>query len=493
MYSVYFIVSKKEYSGQIRLYYPLEDHNFQYLGTETNPLLAMRKITAIRPQIIIYDSQISSLSYEQFMDFLENNEISLAVIVLNSGSTPIQDPNAPASWLNIQTLTPENISLAFTSAVEHIVANEQKVDEAIFIPRLSEDFLKACLDSDTRIASFTGSATLFPKVLWHKWHFYLIFSENSLTTAIQQNFELHCIRTIHNPFYINRITEHELLVISGNPLKDFTIEKLNGIFPDSSFGLITSSCSRAENIPTELCLLVQYSSRCRYFHLKNREIKTDFFINHSVQNDFSSAENVTEKLLLAILTRDLSGIEHNMNALFSDLIFATLNIDYAEAVYTLLVRICTLLNCLADSQTDLSLYRRGSSLKADQHRMTEELKSFAASQPDLFQNINDVVIKVLFYAAMHYHEQHKLSDVANAAGVTNSYLCTLLKSSADTTYNKLLTDLRLSHARYLLINHPELSVAAIAHTVGFEDPNYFSKVFKQKTGKTPLHYQKEGT
>ncbi len=49
-------------------------------------------------------------------------------------------------------------------------------------------------------------------------------------------------------------------------------------------------------------------------------------------------------------------------------------------------------------------------------------------------------------------------------------------------------DYRLKKATELLIND-ELNVKEIAFFCGFEDPNYFSKVFKKRYGRSPLEFK----
>ena len=51
--------------------------------------------------------------------------------------------------------------------------------------------------------------------------------------------------------------------------------------------------------------------------------------------------------------------------------------------------------------------------------------------------------------------------------------------------------IRLNKARRLLRNSP-LSIAAIADRLGFESIYYFSRLFKKKTGLSPLAYRKQG-
>ena len=52
-----------------------------------------------------------------------------------------------------------------------------------------------------------------------------------------------------------------------------------------------------------------------------------------------------------------------------------------------------------------------------------------------------------------------------------------------------LTDLRMKHAAEILI-HTELSVADVALSVGYEDPQYFSRVFRRTWGVSPAVYGK---
>ena len=52
-----------------------------------------------------------------------------------------------------------------------------------------------------------------------------------------------------------------------------------------------------------------------------------------------------------------------------------------------------------------------------------------------------------------------------------------------------VTELRIEDAKSLL-KHTSLSSTEIAYSVGFSDSNYFSSVFKESTGLTPIAYRK---
>jgi len=53
---------------------------------------------------------------------------------------------------------------------------------------------------------------------------------------------------------------------------------------------------------------------------------------------------------------------------------------------------------------------------------------------------------------------------------------------------KFIRDRRLSISKSLLKNK-ELSINLIATQVGFQDPGYFSRIFKQEVGVTPLQWR----
>lgn len=51
-----------------------------------------------------------------------------------------------------------------------------------------------------------------------------------------------------------------------------------------------------------------------------------------------------------------------------------------------------------------------------------------------------------------------------------------------------LKEIRLQQARHFLANKAYLSVAEVGYAVGFNTPNYFSKIYKARFGKLPSAY-----
>jgi two-component system response regulator YesN len=56
------------------------------------------------------------------------------------------------------------------------------------------------------------------------------------------------------------------------------------------------------------------------------------------------------------------------------------------------------------------------------------------------------------------------------------------------TFVDYLTSYRLSQAKRLLAN-PDMPVTDVAAAVGFDDPSYFTRVFRREEGLSPSEYR----
>ncbi|WP_244444794.1 AraC family transcriptional regulator [Paenibacillus camerounensis] len=79
-------------------------------------------------------------------------------------------------------------------------------------------------------------------------------------------------------------------------------------------------------------------------------------------------------------------------------------------------------------------------------------------------------------------------DVVDYVKIERSYLFRLFKQVNGISISGYLTAIRIQRACDLLV-HSELSVKSLAYSVGYQDPLYFSKVFKKATSHTPSKYR----
>lgn len=91
----------------------------------------------------------------------------------------------------------------------------------------------------------------------------------------------------------------------------------------------------------------------------------------------------------------------------------------------------------------------------------------------------------------HLDDEISLNKLASLLGVSSHQLSELLNVHKSTSFYDFLNDLRHQESIKLLTNpHFELTIADIAYQSGFNNRNTFYKVFKEKTGVTPVQYKK---
>jgi YesN/AraC family two-component response regulator len=89
----------------------------------------------------------------------------------------------------------------------------------------------------------------------------------------------------------------------------------------------------------------------------------------------------------------------------------------------------------------------------------------------------------------HIDQPLNLNHIADTLGVHPSYLSRTFKKELGMTLTAYINTLRIEEAKYML-DYSNESVTEIASSVGYNDPNYFSKVFMKLEHVTPHEYRK---
>jgi len=92
------------------------------------------------------------------------------------------------------------------------------------------------------------------------------------------------------------------------------------------------------------------------------------------------------------------------------------------------------------------------------------------------------------YIDSHYRNAITLEGAASYANLSPYHFSKIFKETFGITFIDYVTDLRIEQAK-LEIRLMEKSLKEICFGVGYRDPNYFSRVFKKRTGFTPTEYR----
>jgi AraC-like DNA-binding protein len=87
-----------------------------------------------------------------------------------------------------------------------------------------------------------------------------------------------------------------------------------------------------------------------------------------------------------------------------------------------------------------------------------------------------------------FSKVHLVKDYADQLAVTPVSLNKHVKSITGTTASEFIIDRLVLEAKRLLM-YTDLSNKEIAYRMSYDDPSYFSRIFKKKTGLTPTEFK----
>lgn len=103
--------------------------------------------------------------------------------------------------------------------------------------------------------------------------------------------------------------------------------------------------------------------------------------------------------------------------------------------------------------------------------------------------------QALFEAIRDYIDERYASaltreSVAQAFYISPNYLSHLFQKTGAIGFNEYLNHTRLEHAKTLLKGY-DLKVKEVAHACGFVDSNYFCRLFRKNTERSPSEYRRQ--
>jgi len=89
----------------------------------------------------------------------------------------------------------------------------------------------------------------------------------------------------------------------------------------------------------------------------------------------------------------------------------------------------------------------------------------------------------------NYHQNITLSTIAEKFNFNSCYISIMLKKNLGVNFIDYLTRIRIEKAKELLIE-TDILAFEIAYKVGYQSPQYFSKIFTKTVGMSVTDYKK---
>lgn len=117
-------------------------------------------------------------------------------------------------------------------------------------------------------------------------------------------------------------------------------------------------------------------------------------------------------------------------------------------------------------------------------------EKFVAELPLLNHSDNSVdrLRKVHEYVIANFQNKIHIQDVSDMANLTTHAFCKYFKKSTKKTFMTFLSELRVCHAKNLLIEN-EMPISDVCFTSGFDNLSNFNRKFKEITHMTPKEFR----
>jgi two-component system, response regulator YesN len=172
------------------------------------------------------------------------------------------------------------------------------------------------------------------------------------------------------------------------------------------------------------------------------------------------------------------------NYLFMDVVVAT-----ARLVNELGGDIDIVIPELNSIESILANIKTNQQLKDEISKMMLSAMTFRDSQTS--SQHKKVIRQAKDYIAQHYMEPDlSLYEIASLVNLSSSHFSMVFSQETCQTFKEYLTTTRINKAKELL-RTTSLSSNDISFQVGFNDPHYFSYVFKKNTGVSPTDFRSQ--
>lgn len=104
------------------------------------------------------------------------------------------------------------------------------------------------------------------------------------------------------------------------------------------------------------------------------------------------------------------------------------------------------------------------------------------------QKNQQAIQKAAEYIHKNYRNKLTIDDIAQVVYLSPCYVSRIFKQGLGCTLMEYLTQVRIEEAKTMLKN-PKYNVMQVAEESGFDDPGYFTRVFKKREGITPSRFK----
>jgi AraC family transcriptional regulator len=120
--------------------------------------------------------------------------------------------------------------------------------------------------------------------------------------------------------------------------------------------------------------------------------------------------------------------------------------------------------------------------------LLNQVEAVLSRNKQLYSDTQWAMRQTMAYIHENYTQSITRAELAAHVGLSDRYLTQCFRHETGLTPIKYLNRYRIRQARDLL-EDGRLNVTEVAQAVGFTDPSYFARVFREETGIPPRAFQ----
>lgn len=204
--------------------------------------------------------------------------------------------------------------------------------------------------------------------------------------------------------------------------------------------------------------------------------------------------DLEKRLISLIYTGDTEGIDSFLSAMFTEYSSQNFKVTGQKVLQIKVSLIGFIYKLLNDmdidigekySGTDWSKFTQLETLESIRKWIEELLSDICKNTCQMRKSKSEIMVaKIKEIIHDKYGKPIGIQDVADELGISNNYLSAIFKQSTGISFTRYLTKVRLDKAK-ALIDDSLLKIQDISFMVGYEDQNYFARVFRREYGVSP--------
>lgn len=487
------------------------DYNITGIFMAEDGIEALDIVRRERPELIICDMSMPRMDGPSFLEKLreENNE---AKVIVLSGYQEFRYTRATLLAKGVDYLLKpfkiDDLNKAIAKAVREINENKESMTEELEKKHqvqeanvmLNEQRMLTYLQGEH--ISHEGVRQLLDSSGFPFKEFYVtLFLPRNLATVVERNFmgdEALLFFSVRNilrdvfrplgPVYFFRM-DFFFCVMTGGKTAPADVAFYNAKLKDSwvntiKLKTISGVVAKKYNYMELLTGIKDTKSEILGFDILGGRLvgtglrKSPSFIDKEMLV-LEALKKQDKEYLAALIQSFVQGIRAQGSLSIKELQHCTIEVNL------LIIRISRQLNWDHHTET-LSLWI--SDLDEWQKELTHIFWLMIESEGDNLSSLGGIQA-IRYYIETHIGEDINLTFLSDQFHFSPQYISKKFKETYNTTVMNYLTDLRIEKAKSLLC-HSNKTILEVSQTVGYEDDNYFGKVFRKHVGESPSQFRR---